>query len=80
LLTAFFATVALGGFGLAEGVGAMQQFLVQLLGVVSVAAWSAIVTAIIVLAVRALTGLRVTPDEEIEGLDIVAHGERGYDL
>jgi Amt family ammonium transporter len=80
LLTAFFATVTLGGFGLAEGVGAMQQFLVQLLGVVSVAAWSAIVTAIIVLAVRALTGLRVTPDEEIEGLDIVAHGERGYDL
>ncbi len=35
---------------------------------------------IIVKAVSALVGLRVDEDEEIEGLDIITHGERGYDL
>ncbi len=80
LLTAFFATVALGGIGLADGVGALQQFGVQLLGVVVVAIWSGIGTFIIVKAVQALVGLRVDAEDEIEGLDIVAHGERGYDL
>ena len=80
LLTAFFATMALGGIGLADGVGALQQFGVQLLGVVVVAIWSGIGTYIIVKIVQALVGLRVDAEDEIEGLDIVAHGERGYDL
>jgi len=80
LATAFFATAALGGFGLAEGVGALQQLGVQALGVISVAAWSAIASFVIIKLVQALVGLRVSQDEEIEGLDIVAHGERGYDL
>lgn len=37
-------------------------------------------TYIIVKVTSALVGLRVEEDEEIEGLDIITHGERGYDL
>ncbi|MCH9051998.1 MAG: ammonium transporter, partial [Proteobacteria bacterium] len=39
-----------------------------------------VLTYIIVKVTSALVGLRVGEDEEIEGLDIITHGERGYDL
>jgi len=78
LLVPLLAAVGFGGAGLAEGVSAGNQFLTQLLGVVSVAAWSAFATAIIVLVTKSFIGLRVTKDEEIEGLDFTYHGETGY--
>ncbi len=79
ILTAFFGVEALGGFGLSNATMG-QQFGVQLLGVAAVAIWSGIATYVICQVVIRLVGLRVSQDEEIEGLDIVAHGERGYDL
>ncbi len=80
LLTAIFATEALGGFGLAEGVGVGRQLGVQAIGILAVVAWSIVATVVIAKVVGALVGFRVETEEEIEGLDIVAHGERGYDL
>ena len=80
LLTAFFAATTLGGMGLAEGTGMGQQFGVQLLGVVAVLIWSVVISYIIVKLVDATIGLRVDEEDEIVGLDLVAHGERGYDL
>ena len=80
LLTAFFATVGLGGMGLAEGTSMGQQFGVQLLGVVAVLVWSVVVSFVIIKAVDAMIGLRVDDEDEIVGLDLVSHGERGYDL
>ena len=79
ILTAFFGVEALGGFGLSNATMG-QQFGVQVLGVAAVAIWSGIATYVICQVVIRLVGLRVSQDEEIEGLDIVAHGERGYDL
>tara|TARA_R110002073_G_scaffold79128_2_gene190543 strand:+ start:2278 stop:3486 length:1209 start_codon:yes stop_codon:yes gene_type:complete len=76
LLVAFLAGLP-GGTGLGE-TSAGSQFGVQLLGVGSVLVWSVIATIIIVLIVRALVGLRVNKDEEIEGLDFSTHGESGY--
>jgi ammonium transporter, Amt family len=38
------------------------------------------VTIVIVLIVRRCVGLRVHEEDEVEGLDITAHGERAYDL
>jgi Amt family ammonium transporter len=77
LLCAVFGSVAYGGLGLSKlTIGG--QFMVQLTGVLAVAAWSALATFVIVLIVKALVGLRVDPEDEIEGLDIRAHGEQGY--
>lgn len=76
LLTAFLAGLP-GGTGLGE-TSAGAQFGVQLLGVGSVLVWSVIATIIIVWITKALVGLRVTDDEELEGLDFSTHGESGY--
>ena len=80
LLAAFLATEAFGGLGLAEGTTAAGQFGVQLLGVVAVGLWSALASFVILKVVSAVTPLRVDEQAELEGLDIVAHGESGYEL
>jgi Amt family ammonium transporter len=66
--------------GLADGTSMGSQFGVQLLGVVAVLAWSVGVSFIIIKICQATVGLRVSEEDEIEGLDLIAHGERGYDL
>ena len=78
LSTAFLAHEALGGGGLAEGVTVVSQFGTQLLGVVAVVAWTGVATFAIIKVLKPLTGLRVDTETEIEGLDLNAHGERGY--
>ncbi len=81
LLVAVLASNALGGPGLGEGVTAGGRIGVQALGVAAVAAWSLIATFLIVKATDALIGgLRVDEEDELVGLDLAAHGERGYDL
>ena len=80
LLTAFLATSAFGGAGLAEGVSAGSQFITQLIGVGAVLVWSLAATFVIVKITAAITGLRVSDDQEMQGLDTTAHGETGYNL
>ena len=83
LAVAIFASSELGifsGQGLAQGVSIGQQFMVQLCGVTAVALYTAIATWIILKLVNLLTPLRVSEDEETQGLDIVLHNESGYDL
>lgn len=80
LLAGFVATTALGGVGLAEDKTVITQFLAQVAGVVGTAVWSAVGTAVIVLAVKALVGLRVSEDDETQGLDFAEHGETGYNI
>ena len=79
LLTAILGATAFGGLGLSK-LTIASQFWVQSIGVLAVVAWTAIVTWIIVKIIKATTGLRVDEEEEAEGLDIRAHGERGYML
>ena len=69
-----------GGTGVSEGNTVAAQFGVQLAGVVVTAIFSAIATYVIVKITSALAGLRVTPEEETEGLDYTTHGETGYNL
>jgi len=80
LLLAFLALPDFGGAGLADGVSAIDQLSVQALGIVATIAWSAIMTWIILKFTSATCGLRVTDDQITEGLDLAAHGERGYTL
>jgi len=80
LLTGVFAATALGGVGYAEKQTMGGQVLVQLAGVLATAIWSGVLTYVILKVCDALTGMRVAPEEETEGLDTVLHNEKGYNL
>jgi len=78
-----FASSELGifsGQGLAEGVSIGHQVMVQLCGISAVALYTAIGTWVILKVVNVITPLRVSEEEETEGLDVVLHNESGYDL
>jgi len=79
-LTGVFAAPFLGGVGYAEGVTMGGQVMVQLTGILAVGAWCGIVTWVLLKLSDAMTGMRVTGDEETEGLDTVEHNEKGYNL
>jgi Amt family ammonium transporter len=88
LLTGVFNSPALGGPGLVTdwvtgatgypGIGA--QLLIQAKAVGVTILWSAVVAAIAYKIADLLVGLRVTPEEEREGLDTTSHGESAYRL
>ncbi|MBF0427853.1 MAG: ammonium transporter [Magnetococcales bacterium] len=80
VLTGVFASPVLGGMGYPEGVTMAGQVWVQCIGAVATLVYSGVLTLIILKAVDALVGLRVTRDEETEGLDLVLHDERGYNI
>jgi Amt family ammonium transporter len=83
MLAGIFASDQLGlfsGQGLAEGVSIADQLLVQATGVLATGIYTAIVTFVILKVVSAMVGLRVSQEEETQGLDVVSHNERGYDL
>jgi Amt family ammonium transporter len=85
LLTAVFCSPSLGGTGVydyvANAVGEYSmatQFKSQLIGVVVSLVWSGVVAAIAFKIVDLVVGLRVSEDDERQGLDTVSHGERAY--
>jgi len=80
LLTGVFVAASLGGAGLAEGVSMGQQLWVQFIAVSATVVYDAIATFIILKIIDAVIGLRVTEEEETQGLDISLHDERGYDM
>jgi len=82
-LAGIFASAGLGVFsgqGYAEGMTMGSQVQVQVIGIVAAIVYTAVMTFIIVKLVDAVTGMRVTEEEEATGLDIILHDERGYDL
>ena len=80
ILTGVFVSADFGGLGLAEGVSIGSQVGTQFLGVIATIVYCAVVTFIILKVVDLLMGLRVTEEEEVQGLDITQHNERGYVL
>ena len=79
IATGIFAGV-LGGVGYAEKQTMGGQVLVQIYGVLAVAAWSGVLTWVLLKVTDAVVGMRVAGDEETEGLDTVLHNEKGYNL
>ncbi|HUR42257.1 MAG TPA: ammonium transporter [Verrucomicrobiae bacterium] len=67
-----------GGQGYAEGMTMGAQMGVQVMGILSVGAYTAVVTFLLLKAVDFVTGLRVSAEHENVGLDQVEHNERGY--
>jgi Amt family ammonium transporter len=58
----------------------MEQFLIQMKGIAVIGIWTGIASWAILKLISSLMPLRVTEEEEYEGLDIAEHEERGYDL
>ncbi len=75
LICGIWGTLAVGIFGSKAGGG---QFLTQLYGVLIIGAFCVISSLIILGALKAIMGLRVSREEEIEGLDIHEHGMDAY--
>lgn len=85
LFAGVFASTQLGAFsgqGFAEGINTMgEQMGVQVLGVLVIFVYTALVTYILLKLTSLLTkGLRVTKEEETVGLDLSLHEEDGYKL
>jgi len=77
LLTGVFSAQSLGGTKAGLDIG--HQLWVQAVSIGFTVLWSAVVTASILLVVRALVGLRVSEEAERTGLDISTHGESAYE-
>lgn len=76
-------TLAVGLFGIydtgavTKGLfygGGLRQFGIQLLGVICILLWTAVTITIAFIIIKKTIGLRVSPEEEMEGLDIREHG------
>ena len=81
MLTGIFSAQALGGSGLADGNTTIASQLVsQFVAVVATIVYTGIGSFIILKVVDAMVGLRVTEEEEITGLDLCLHDEKGYNL
>jgi Amt family ammonium transporter len=78
LVTGIFVDASFGGKGLADGVSIMSQFMIQAEGVGVTVIYSIIATAIILKAIDIMVGLRITEEEEVEGMDLALHNERAY--
>jgi len=80
ILTGIFADPAINEAGKGLLYGNPGQLLTQLIAVVVTIVYSAVVTLIIFMLVKAFVGLRVEEEHEITGLDESQHGEKAYNL
>ena len=83
LLAGIFASDQLGVFsgqGYNEGMNLASQVSVQITGIIATFAYTAVITYLLLKLIDNLLVLRVDEEDEIRGLDLVEHDERGYDL
>lgn len=83
LLAGIFASDQLGVFsgqGYNEGMNMASQVLVQIKGIIATFAYTAVITYLLLKLIDNLLVLRVDEEDEMRGLDLVEHDERGYDL
>jgi Amt family ammonium transporter len=79
VLTGVFAAAVWGGTDGLIG-GNSELFIENIIGVIAAAAYSAVMTIALLKVIDATIGLRVSNDEESEGLDTNLHGEEGYHM
>jgi ammonium transporter, Amt family len=90
LVNGIWGTLALGIFydekiatsvaGLATGLSRFAQTMVQLKGIIYVGFFTLVGSLIVWYAIKLILGVRVSPEEEEEGLDIGEHGMHAYDI
>ena len=83
------APILIGLFSTSEGAGGVDGLFYgggfaslgdQTLGALVAVVYSGVVTTVIALAIKYTIGLRIAEEDEVEGIDFVAHGESAYDL
>ncbi len=80
LLLGVFLSAELGGTGYFGDATMASQVGAQAIGIGVVALWSAVGTVVVALMASVFFPMRVSEDDEIEGLDITEHGERAWEL
>lgn len=80
LLTAVFYSGSFGGLATDEAYSILSQLGIQAIGVAATILWCGIISFILLKLLDVTVGLRVTNDEETEGLDLVLHNESGYNI
>jgi Amt family ammonium transporter len=89
LVGGIIGTILIGVFSTADGAGGIDGLLygggadslwAQTRGVLVAIAFSGVLTAVIGLAIKYTIGLRLKEEDEVEGIDFVAHGESAYDI
>jgi Amt family ammonium transporter len=75
LVCGIWGTLCVGIFGAKAG---MDQFISQLIGVGAIGAFSFVFAYVLFQVIKAVMGLRVSPEEETEGLDLAEHGNEAY--
>ncbi len=80
VLTGVFASESLGIFSGQETIVISDQLGVQITGALATAVFTAAMTWLLLKSIDLVVGLRVTAEQETEGLDLALHNERGYDL
>ena len=80
LLAAVFIGSQWGGAGYAEGMNLGSQMMVQVIGVAATFVYTAVVSYILLKLISLVIPLRVDTESEQQGLDLVQHGETGYNL
>lgn len=78
ILTGVFMSAGLGGVGYPEGVSMGGQVMKQIVATLTTIVWTGILSFVIYKVIDATIGLRVTEEEEREGLDVTSHGEKAY--
>lgn len=76
VLTGVFASASFGGMGLENTI--LDQVVIQIIGVVFTIIWCGFFTFVILRIVDNLLGLRISEEQEETGIDLVEHGEKGY--
>jgi ammonium transporter, Amt family len=89
LVGGIIGTVLIGVFSTSDGAGGVDGLLYgggftslgdQALGALVAIVYSGVLTAVIALAIKYTVGLRLSEEDEVEGIDFVAHGESAYDI
>ena len=78
LLTGVFSAAAFGGSGIEGSIGG--QVWAQTIGVAVTIVYTGVISLVILKVLDAVIGLRVTEEDESEGLDLALHQERGYNI
>ena len=78
LLLAVFSAERFDGLGLDGTI--LDQLGIQITGLLATIVWTALASFVLLKVVNAISPLRVSSDEETEGLDLVLHEEKGYNM
>ena len=80
ILCGYLISESFNGVGYDEGLNALDHVKIQLYGVVVTLIWTLVFTFLILKVISFFTFLRVSEEEETNGLDTSSHGESGYKL